>query len=62
MPFGLSRDELRLVGPANATVFGTVRGIVHDPDHRPVAAAEVLLQAVASDYKQTGRTGTSGEF
>src|ERR1700730_5560571 len=30
---------------ALGTVFGTVRGIVHDPQHRPVSDAKVILQA-----------------
>jgi hypothetical protein len=28
-----------LVAPLSATIFGTVRCIAHDPDHRPVAGA-----------------------
>lgn len=44
------------------TVFGTVRGIVHDPQHRPMAGMEVVLKAKASDYSQTTQTDTSGEF
>jgi len=31
--------------PAFATVFGTVRGIVHDPQHRPVSGIQVVLKA-----------------
>lgn len=48
--------------PAFATVFGTVRGVAHDPSHRPVADAEVTLQAAASAYKQSSKTNESGEF
>jgi hypothetical protein len=51
-----------LAGPSKATIFGTVRGIVHDPDHRPVPDAAVVLQSVSSAYKQTGNTGVNGEF
>ena len=47
---------------AFATVFGTVRGIVHDPQHRPVAGSEVVLKAKSSDYKQTTQTDANGEF
>ena len=32
-------------GAAWATVFGTVRGIVHDPQHRPIPGVEVVLKA-----------------
>ena len=49
-------------GSAYADVFGTVRGVVHDPGHRPIAGAEVTLRAAASDYRQTAETDISGEF
>src|ERR1700680_3247364 len=48
--------------PALATVFGTVRGIVHDPQHRPIADAKVTLKAKDSDYTQTAQTDTEGGF
>jgi hypothetical protein len=47
---------------AFATVFGTVRGIVHDPQHRPVPGSEVILKAKASDYTQKTVTDANGEF
>lgn len=45
-----------------ATVFGTVRGIVHDPQHRPVAGAEVVLKAKTSEYAQRAKTDAEGQF
>jgi Carboxypeptidase regulatory-like domain/TonB-dependent Receptor Plug Domain len=45
-----------------ATVFGTVRGIVHDPQHRPVGNVQVVLKAQASDYTQTATTTDEGDF
>jgi outer membrane receptor for ferrienterochelin and colicin len=48
--------------PALATIFGTVRGVVHDPNHRPIAAAEATLQAATSAYQQTVRSDDSGQF
>ena len=48
--------------PALATVFGTVRGIVHDPQHRPVPDATVILSARTSSYVQTAQTDVNGEF
>jgi outer membrane receptor protein involved in Fe transport len=48
--------------PARGTVFGAVRGIVHDPDHRPVARATVVLRAAASQWSQSGETNANGEF
>src|SRR5262249_12014771 len=53
---------LLLAGMALATVFATVRGIVHDPQHRPIADAEVVLKAEHSEFTQTARTTPEGEF
>ena len=47
---------------ARATVFGTVRGIVHDPQHRPVAGASVQIKSVNSDWSLTAHTNDDGEF
>ena len=47
---------------AFATVLGTVRGIVHDPQHRPVPGSEVVLKAQSSDYMQKTQTDVNGEF
>ena len=47
---------------AAATDFGTVRGIVHDPQHRPIAGASVNLKAAASDWAQTGQSDQDGSF
>jgi TonB-dependent receptor-like protein/carboxypeptidase family protein len=47
---------------AFATVFGTVRGIVHDPQHRPVPGSGVVLKAKSSDYAQNTQTDANGEF
>jgi outer membrane receptor protein involved in Fe transport len=51
-----------LMGQARAGVFGTVRGVVHDPSHRPVLNAEVSLRAVASDYARQVKSDAAGEF
>jgi outer membrane receptor protein involved in Fe transport len=45
-----------------ASVFGSVRGIIHDPSHRPVQGANVLLKAISSDYSQTVSTDSDGAF
>src|SRR5689334_10506166 len=47
---------------ATAAQFGTVRGLVHDPQHRPVANAEVVLKAARSEWKQMVQTGATGEY
>ena len=48
--------------PAHATVFATVRGVVHDPQHRPVAGAHVMLKAFDSTFALHSSTGNDGEF
>src|ERR1035438_5780537 len=51
-----------LSSAALGTIFGTVRGIVHDPQHRPVSDAKVTLQAKKSAYTQTMQTDAEGQF
>ena len=45
-----------------ATIFGNVRGIVHDPSHRPIPGVEISLKAVASDWSNQTQTDARGEF
>ena len=47
---------------ASANVYGAVRGIVHDPQHRPVQGAMVMLKAKSSDLGKTATTDANGEF
>jgi outer membrane cobalamin receptor len=49
-------------GTLLATVFGTVRGVVHDPSHRPISDAEVVLKSINSDYTQTKKSTDQGDF
>src|SRR5208283_2435575 len=46
----------------SATIFGSVRGIIHDPQHRPIQGARVTLKAQTSDWIQSQVSGDSGEF
>jgi hypothetical protein len=48
--------------PAFATVFATVRGVVHDAQHRPISSADVTLQAADSDFTLRAKTSADGEF
>jgi hypothetical protein len=48
--------------PAFATVFATVRGVVHDPAHRPVSGATITLHASDSDFILHATTTSDGEF
>src|SRR5438270_2923389 len=43
-----------------ASVFGTVKAIVHDPQHRPVQGARVEVQSRTSAFKTTGTTNEDG--
>jgi len=47
---------------AGATIFGSVRGIIHDPQHRPIQGAMVMLRAKTSDWAQTTNSDANGEF
>jgi outer membrane cobalamin receptor len=53
---------LSLAITAHATIFGSVRGIIHDPQHRPLQAAMVMLRSNSSDWAKTTNTGSNGEF
>ena len=50
------------VVPAGATVLAGIRGVVHDPQHRPIANARVSLQSLNSDFKMEAGTNASGDF
>ena len=48
--------------PAHATVFGEVQGIVHDPQHRPISGATVVLKSTNSDLSKSITTDREGSF
>src|SRR6266852_2743508 len=45
-----------------ATIFGTVSGLIHDPQHRPVQGAQVTLRAASSAWTKTVTSDDAGEF
>src|SRR3984885_2768747 len=51
-----------LFAPQTYASFGKIQGIVHDPQHRPIAGATVALKATTSDYTQTTQTDADGQF
>jgi TonB dependent receptor/Carboxypeptidase regulatory-like domain/TonB-dependent Receptor Plug Domain len=53
---------LLLTATAGATIFGSVRGVVHDPQHRPLQGAMVMVKARSSEWTQTTTTNSNGEF
>lgn len=50
------------VAALHATVFGEVQGIVHDPQHRPIKGAHVLLKSRTSALEQSVDTDPDGAF
>jgi carboxypeptidase family protein/TonB-dependent receptor-like protein len=60
---GVIRVALLLfASAAGATVFGSIRGIVHDPQHRPLPGAMVMLKSKSSDWAKNTTTNSDGEF
>src|SRR5438270_13884666 len=51
---------------AHATIFGSVRGLAHDPQHRPIGGAKITVTpanpAAASSATLTATTDQNGEF
>ena len=47
---------------ARATVFATLHGVVHDPQHRPIAGAQVSLKDSDSAFDLQAISGAVGEF
>jgi hypothetical protein len=47
---------------AHAAIFSQVHGVVHDPQHRPIARAKIELRAANSAFTQTTLTSQDGSF
>jgi TonB dependent receptor/Carboxypeptidase regulatory-like domain/TonB-dependent Receptor Plug Domain len=47
---------------AFATTFGSVRGIIHDSQHRPMQSTHVTLKSQTSDWTQSQDSDSNGEF
>src|SRR5271169_2524652 len=48
--------------PIGATNLGSVRGIVHDPEHRPIDGATVTLRDQSSTWSASTQSDSDGEF
>src|ERR1700733_15376173 len=48
--------------PLHAADVGSVRGVVTDPQDRPIVQADIQLKSKTSDWVQTTATGKRGEF
>ncbi len=53
---------LLLSSAAFATIFGAVSGLIHDPQHRPVQGAQVVLRAANSAWSKSVTSDDAGEF
>ena len=53
---------LLISATAMATIFGSIRGLIHDPQHRPVAGAQVKVRSTSSNWETTVATDAAGEF
>jgi outer membrane cobalamin receptor len=51
-----------MASTALAVVFGTVRGIVHDQQHRPVPNIQATLKAKNSAFTMTTQSDANGDF
>jgi outer membrane cobalamin receptor len=70
--FSINRLAMALLAAAPAALFwsapicaanvGSVRGVVHDPQHRPLAGAHVVLKSATSEWSQSSDTDARGEF
>jgi hypothetical protein len=47
---------------ARATVFSQLQGVVHDPQHRPLAAAHITLAAARSAFTLAADSNSEGSF
>jgi len=47
---------------AFVTIFGSVRGYIHDTQHRPIQGAMVMLNSQSSDWTKSASTDANGEF
>ena len=58
----LSAWLLTLTQFAQPIVLSSLRGIVHDPDHRPIADAQVIIKSTSSDFVLKLKTSADGDF
>ncbi len=50
------------VEEARATVFGEIQGVVHDPQHRPIGGATVVIKSATSALTESTSTDSGGTF
>lgn len=47
---------------AMASIFGSIQGLVHDPQHRPIKGAKIVIKSKTSDWSKTLTSDGAGEF
>ena len=50
------------VSVSHATIFGSVRGVVHDSQHRPIPDVQISVKAKDSAFTLTTQTDVNGDF
>lgn len=58
----LAAFVLALSAIAGATIFGSIHGLIHDPQHRPVQGARVSVRSTTSNFSQETVSDAQGEF
>ena len=53
---------LLLTISAFAGIFGQVHGVIHDPQHRPIAGASIQISAVNSAFVKEAKSAADGSF
>jgi outer membrane receptor protein involved in Fe transport len=51
-----------LTRPSNAVILTNLRGVIHDPQHKPIASAYVILQSKTSDFHRSTESNAEGIF
>ncbi len=46
----------------SATIFGTVRGTIHDPTDRAIPGAEITIRSLTSNWSQNATSDSVGAF
>ena len=60
--FAAGLATLLFTAAASATIFSSVHGLIHDPQHRPVQGARATLRSTSSDWVQSATSDNAGEF
>jgi outer membrane receptor for ferrienterochelin and colicin len=58
----LAAAMLSSAAPLRAADVGSVRGVVHDQQHRPLSQVQVRLKAATSQWEESSTTSARGEF